>query len=398
MSKRVAIVGAGAAGLACAITAARAGAAVTLFEAKDRIGSTILATGNGRCNISNANLCADDFYNPEFVAQAFDVLPSVQVHQFFGDLGLLMREEGEGRMYPLPNKASAVLDVLRFAIDEAGVEVLTGTEVVGIKPAGAQQLLKFGDGTMAFFDKVVVSVGGGVAQALLPTKYPFNRQRKLLCGLRTDTAFLKGLDNIRVRCQASLVAGKKHGEAAGRRLIVEEGEVQFRDYGISGVAVFNLSRFAQPGDTVCIDFLPDHSADDTREMLRKRLATAGMASRNAVEFLSGVVLPAVARNVLKMAGLDPMKPVRSSDINALTNPLRSFAITVNGFQDKTAQVSRGGFAVESFNPTTMESLLNPGVYVVGEALDVDGPCGGFNLHWAWTSGILAGRDCAKEGE
>ena len=394
MANRVAIVGAGAAGLACAITAAREGAQVSLFEAKDRVGSTILATGNGRCNISNAALCADDFFNSEFVGQAFEVLPPAQVHQFFNDLGLLMREEGEGRMYPLPNKASAVLDVLRFAADEAGVEMHVSTEVVGIKPAGAQQLLKFADGTMAFFDKVVVSVGGGVAKALLPDKYPFNKQRKLLCGLRTDNAFLKGLDNIRVRCLISLVAGKRHPGEVNQVIASEEGEVQFRDYGVSGVAVFNLSRFAQPGDTVCIDFLPGQTAEETRAMLAGRLEAMGQ--RDAVSFLSGVLLPAVARNVCKQAGVDPAAPMAGQSINALVNALRSFALPVTGFQDKTAQVSRGGFAVESFDPRTLESKLNHGVYVVGEALDVDGPCGGFNLHWAWTSGILAGRDCAKE--
>lgn len=389
---RIAVVGGGAAGLVAAIVAARAGAHVTVFEAKDRVGSSILATGNGRCNISNSGVSPRHYNNPDFVARAFACLPPAEVLRFFTDLGLELREESEGRLYPLTNKASSVLDVLRFAAEEAGAVFETGQEVHAVTPAGNQQLLLFANGTMAFFDRTILAVGGSVAQSLLPVAYPFAKQRKVLCALQTDTTFLKGLDNVRVRGKVSLVAGKRHGKQSGHVLAAEEGEVQFRSYGMSGVAVFNLSRFAQPGDMLEVDLLPGKTVEETQaELARRRKA---FPRRNAVDLLAGLVLPQVARCVLKQAGVASAADLDQLGCGLAASALHGFSAVVTGFQDKTSQVSRGGFKVDAFDPETMESRIDKHLHVTGEALDVDGPCGGFNLHWAWTSGMLAGAAAA----
>ncbi|MDD6651594.1 MAG: aminoacetone oxidase family FAD-binding enzyme [Eggerthellales bacterium] len=389
---RIAIVGAGAAGLVAAIVAARKGAQVTLFEAKDRVGSSILATGNGRCNISNSQVSAADYLHPDFVEEAFGVLPPQQVWDFFADLGLCLREEAQGRMYPVTNKASSVLDVLRFAADEAGVAVEADQEVHGVTPAGSQQLLYFADGTMAFFDRTIVAVGGKVVQPLLPVSYPFAETRPVLCALQTDTDYLKGLDNIRVRGAITLTAGRKHGNKLGQILATEEGEVQFRKYGVSGVAVFNLSRFAQPGDALSINLLPEFTPEQTAAELARR--RAAFPQRTVVDLLAGMVLPAVARCVLKQAGVGPASDLDDLGCRLLAEALHGFTLVVQGFQDQTSQVTRGGFKVDSFNPRTMESETDQGLYLTGEALDIDGPCGGYNLHWAFTSGMLAGAAAA----
>lgn len=402
---RVAVVGGGAAGLAAAVVAAERGAEVTLFEAKPRIGSSILATGNGRCNISNSQVSAADYHNPDFVAEAFSCCGPERVWAFFNRLGLIMREEAQGRLYPATNKATSVLDVLRFAADEAGVTVETGSEVVGVKPAGNQQLVRFANGTMAFFDRTILAVGGGVAQSMLPVAYPFAPQRKVLCGLKTQTDSIKGLDNVRVRGRVTLLDGKtgeariaeegetrqakeaQEGEARQVKT-AEEGEIQFRTYGVSGVAVFNVSRFAKKGDVLSLDLLSELSLDQLEAELARR--AAAHPHRDRVELLAGMLLPAVARCVLHQSGIKRGEALGQSQLQRLASAIHSFKLQITGFKEELSQVRRGGFAVESFDPATMESRLHAHVYLTGEALDVDGPCGGYNLHWAWASGMLAG--------
>ena len=424
---RVAVVGGGAAGLAAAVVAAERGAEVTLFEVKPRIGSSILATGNGRCNISNSQVSAADYHNPDFVAEAFSCCGPERVWAFFNRLGLIMREEAQGRLYPATNKATSVLDVLRFAADEAGVTVETESEVVGVKPAGNQQLVRFANGTMAFFDRTILAVGGGVAHSMLPAAYPFAPQRKVLCGLKTQTDSIKGLDNVRVRGRVTLLDGKtgeariaeeeetrqtkevqegearqvkevQEGEArqvkevqegeARQVKAAEEGEIQFRTYGVSGVAVFNVSRFAKRGDVLSLDLLPELSLDQLEAELARR--AAAHPHRDRVELLAGMLLPAVARCVLHQSGIKRGEALGQSQVQRLASTIHSFKLQITGFKEELSQVRRGGFAVESFDPATMESRLHAHVYLTGEALDVDGPCGGYNLHWAWTSGMLAG--------
>ena len=348
----IAIIGGGAAGLAAAVAAARGvreaceGAheardacedgrgdvEVVVFEADERVGRSILATGNGRCNFSNAQVEAGLYRNAAFVAAAFEALearccgqrragafedagegacegaggrtscraeltargyggkaasgsagkaapegagmaapdgangaaspcPEDPVHAFFADLGLMWREEGEGRLYPLANKASSVLDVLRAALARAGV-VLTcehrATRIdVPERPDGRYHV-RFADGSVAHARSVIVATGGRTARDLLPGGLPFAEPRAVLGPLRTDTAVVKPLNNIRVRCAATLVAPDGLPKAS------ETGEVLFRDYGVSGIAAFNLSRFVEPGDTLLLDLLPQLDGFDGR--------------------------------------------------------------------------------------------------------------------------------------
>lgn len=375
----IAIIGGGAAGLTAALAAARAGAQVTLYEASPRVGASILASGNGRCNISNAHIEAAVYRNAAFVSRAFEALPPCEVRSFFEGLGLALREELDGRLYPLTNKASSVLDVLRFALAEAGVATVCDLAVHTVTPAGATQLLTFSDGTAAFFDRAIVAVGGAVAQSMLPPRYPYEKTQPRLCPLKTAASQVKGLDNIRVRCRISLPA----------RDFSEEGEVLFRKNGVSGIVVFNASRYASPGDTLQVDFLPgENEAETVRALMRRREACP---ERDGERLLAGLLLPAVARAVLRAAGVDAHAVSAPADLERLAHVLHAFELRVEGFDERTFQVHRGGFAVASFAPETMESKLDKGLFVVGEALDVDAPCGGYNLHWAWTGGLLAAK-------
>ena len=418
--KKLMIRGGGAAGLAAAVAAADAlrargvrvgadagadGVDVAVCEADERVGRSILATGNGRCNFSNAQVDAAAYRNAAFVGAALDELRRAgglrggdgadPVHAFFADLGLVWREEGEGRLYPLANKATSVLEVLRAAASDAGVREECRREAVRLDaPArkGDRFHVRFADGAVLHAEAVIVAAGGNAARALVPEGLAWEEPRAVLGPLRTDARLVKALNNIRVRCAASLV-GRDGAEKA-----CERGEVLFRDYGVSGIAVFNLSRFAEPGDTLRIDLLPQHGEAPLEELLRARLAS--LRERGGAgtgdDALRGMTLPAVGRAVLKAAGLHAEKPLAQRDVPALVRALKGLALEVRGVGEaRQCQVHRGGFLVEAFDPRTCAARAVPGLHVVGEALDVDAPCGGYNLHWAWASGMLAGRAAAE---
>ena len=439
--KKLMIIGGGAAGLAAAVAATdalrahgvRVGAdggadavEVTVCEADERVGRSILATGNGRCNFSNVRVDAGLYRNAEFVGAALaqlraqgghadgceepgrkkavrstdaalpaDAVCPDPVHAFFAGLGLVWREEGEGRLYPLANKAASVLDVLRAGARDAGARELCGCEAVRIDPpshAGDRFHVRFAGGAVRHAEAVIVATGGRTARGLLPEGFEATEPRPVLGPLRTDSRLVKALNNIRVRCAISLMS--PDGDAKAR----EEGEVLFRDYGVSGIAVFNLSRFAEAGDMLRIDLLPRMDAPMLEQLLLERrsrlFARAGSCTGDDV--LRGMVLPAVGRGVLKAAGLRAEGPFGKRDAAPLAAALKGLALEVRGVgEPRQCQVRRGGFAVEAFDPRSCASRTMPGLHVVGEALDVDAPCGGYNLQWAWASGMLAGRAAAE---
>lgn len=388
--RNIAIIGGGASGIAAAITAAERGARATLFEAGKRIGHSILVSGNGRCNWSNARVSAGDYANAAFVARAFEVCPPQRVRDWFAGLGLLSVEEAGGKLYPVTNKATSVLDVLRFRLDELGVEVACERRVLRVRPAGKPGAVRwrvdFEGGHSERFDAVLVACGGGIARELLPDGFAFAKRKPRLCPIRTDRDCVKGLDGVRVKATATL-------KRNGREVAVEQGEVQFRSFGISGIGVFNLSRFAQVGDVVCIDLLPDVDESALADELASR--PERFPGRSAEQLLAGVVLPAVARAALRQTGLDANTAYAAADASRIARCLKRYEVRVERFEEKSAQVRQGGVAIDQVDPATMECSEAPGLFVMGEALDVDGPCGGYNLHWAWTCGLLAGAAAAS---
>ena len=419
----IAIIGGGASGLMAAVEASlalrQAGAVahVALFEADpERIGRSILATGNGRCNISNACISADAYRNQAFVEQALMHLQSAYaaergatsmrtleanpVLERFADMGLVTREESEGRLYPMANKATSVLDVLRSTAAELGVDVQTDKRALRVDapaPGGAGCFnIRFADKTIAHAAAVIVAVGGRAASGIeLPKPLICSDMQPVLGPLRVDAQSAKltrQLNNIRVR-------GTVHLERGGRRIASERGELLFRDYGVSGVSVFNLSRFAQPGDDLVVDFLPDIPSQDMERFMMtrcKRMQKLMDAALTLDRFLEGLLLPAVSAAALRQAGLRTGDRFTQEMVPQLCDMLKGMHLTVKGIGDeRQCQVRRGGFPVERFSPATCEALDVPGLFVTGEALDVDAPCGGFNLHWAWSSGMLAGRAAAN---
>ena len=445
--KTLAIIGGGAAGLAAAIAAGerarKLGVAlgVDILERDDRVGRTILATGNGRCNFSNSEIDVGKYRNGAFAA---DVLRSLgetmiddggeryarlrdeagdDVHAFFRRLGLAWREEDGGREYPLANKASSVVDVLRAAAARVGARERCGCAVAAIDPPreqGGRFTLRMADGALSRADAVIVACGGRALSALSldATGLAVGPMRPVLGPLRVadaDIPLVRELDGIRVRCAIALLRPESGG--LEREVATERGELLFRKYGVSGIAVFNLSREAEPGDILRVDLLDaaasaaaDAAAGAEKFLFaRRKLLAADIVSAGGqltfADMLRGLVLPRVGDALLKREGIAENARFGKPEVPRLAEMLCNLRLTAAGIGDESiCQVRRGGLPVAEIDPRTMAVRRVPGLYAAGEALDVDGPCGGYNLHWAWASGILAGHVtadrfcCHRKGE
>ncbi len=372
-SKRtVAVVGGGAGGLCAAVAAAESGAEVTIYERGSRVGKKLLKTGNGRCNLSNLHLSAAGYNRPDFVAPVLSETDVPALLSFFRELGLWTAADSEGRVYPRSDTASSVLDVLRLACTRLGVRERCSCEVTAAERTRDGFLLRLPEGETAFAHSVILSAGGGtcLAAVLGHGMVPF---APALCPLRTDTAPIRGLSGLRARCRARLLEGE-------RKVAEESGEVLFRDYGVSGIVILDLSRFAEPGQILSLDLLPEWGEEELAAALRARCLTGE-------ESFTGILHRRLGEAVLAST--------RSHSPEALARAVKDLRLEVKGCADASnAQVIRGGARVEEFDPATLQSRLCPGLYVVGEALDIDGRCGGYNLHWAFASGLHAGRSAA----
>lgn len=371
----VAVLGGGASGLAAAIAAAESGARVVVLERGLACGRTILATGNGRCNLANALPSADRYNDPAFVEAVCGGTEGFRrdVLDFFDACGLQTVCEDRGRLYPCSRQASSVREVLLARVRRSGAVLAPAREVTAVTRGAEGWLVGFsgaGGGVVPGEVRartVVVSVGGGegLLAGLGLACAPFE---PVLCALACDPedprVRLAALDGRRAHVAARLLRD-------GAEVACERGEVLFRPYGVSGIAAFDLSRLARGGDVVSLCFADGALAP--AELRRLRDAAGSCA---------GFLDPAI-ESALAQGGADPLE---------LASDLR---LVVRGpAEPERAQVTRGGLRTGQFDPKTLEALEAPGLFACGEALDVDGACGGFNLAWAWKSGLVAGASAA----
>ncbi len=405
---RIAIVGAGPAGLFAALSAAEECArtgykcAIDLYEADDRIGRTILVTGNGRCNFSNAHIKSDNYFHPDFVSKVFlaadEALGADYVLSTFKKMGLVWREEAEGRLYPLANKASVIVDLLRASLKRYGIAVHTSSPLVKIdapSTASPSFTLFKKNKELVRADAVILAIGGrDLAFEHMDTMH-IHRYRPSLGPLRVEKSHIplvRELDNIRLKCSLSL---NRMDHGLSRVIAEERGEVQFRKYGISGICTFNMSRHALPGDSISIHILSCSDEDEATAFLQDRFSemkTYYGDSLDVYQFLSGLILPRIIDALCAYYAIDAQAQMTFGLCKKLALVLHNIELPLSGIGDKElCQIKRGGVDVGCLDAQTMQSLSYPGFFAVGEAVDVDGPCGGYNLHWAWTSGALAGN-------
>ena len=396
----VAVVGGGASGIIAALTAAEvSGRHVLLLERQQRIGRKLLATGNGRCNLTNQNASPTDYFgrDPAFAEYALSHFGPVDAQRFFSRIGLLTVTEPGGRVYPFSDSSNSVLDVLRFALDRAAVEQRCSFPVDEIIPKGKAYLLKSGNETR-LADAVILACGGaagaklgGVMDGYRLGKALGHRRTSLypsLTRILTASDYPRSLKGVRVQASLRLMRGD--------HLLAESvGEVQFTENGVSGPAGFDLSRavsFGGEGQVLHLKLLPFES-EGILSLVHARQKQ--FPELEASELFTGMLHNRLGRVLVNAAGLPatvPLKTLTPEDLRTAARKCEDFCLPVRGTDGfDAAQVTAGGLITDDFDPKTMQSRLHPGLYACGELLDIDGPCGGYNLQWAWASGRLAGR-------
>ena len=440
--RTVAVIGGGAAGMMAAIEAARAGAIVTLIEKNPQLGKKLATTGNGRCNYTNLDMSdriGGKFrgFHPEFAAPALDALPPEAVLDWFRAIGVEPRFRGS-YVYPNSDQASAVVDALREELHRLSVKVHYNAEVKSVqridadaevsaakasmpeKAASASKIREKRDAgyfliqctdAVVKADRVILAAGSKAAPKTGSNGDGYFIARKLghtivpyvpaLCGIRCAGDAFRALAGIRTEAALEL-------SVDGLCVDREAGELQLVDYGISGIPVFQLSRYAayalQEGKkaAVYINFLPGftNEAEDSRECALRlyRQRQERLAGRKMESFFTGLLHQKLGQLLLRMASVRPELPVAElsekqlRSLASLSVRFKAECVEMNGFLQ--AQVVAGGVDTTEVDPCTMASRLVPGLYFAGEVLDIDGICGGYNLQWAWASGFVAGRHAA----
>ncbi len=398
--RTVAIIGAGAAGMMAALTAAEdSGNRVVLLERQARAGRKLMATGNGRCNLTNTGASAAGYHgeDPSFAAFALGAFPPGAALEFFRGLGLVTTEEYGGRVFPLSNSANSVVDVLRYALAHAGVELRPGQPVTGIRRDRGGFSVAAGESCFSA-GAVIVACGGAAGERLGGVKDGYELLKALghsrtaiypaLTPITTDPAYPRALKGIRADARLTVFAS---GRAAGE----SEGEILFTETGVSGPAAFAVSRTVAAGgaESLSIDLLRGFGAGEVRELLRAR--RAAMPELPAGELLTGALHNRLGRVLVRYSGVSgdtTLGELSDGQLEGVAAACKGFALPVRGVEGFAgAQVTAGGVRTGEFDPKTMGSRLVPGLYACGEVLDIDGDCGGYNLQWAWASGRLAGR-------
>ena len=413
----VIIVGGGASGLAAAIEAARAGASVLVIEKNHVPGRKILSTGSGKCNFSNLNIIPQAYHpaNHAFLKKAFSALPPAEVLSFFKGLGLLWVEGEKGRLFPRSRKAQDVVNALLHELDFLNVPLHTLTEAravsaekdgfsvecVKVLPkweknptAGEKVFYRAGRLIMAAGVACYPQKGGGAGgyDILRTLGHEVSPLSPAIVPLKVTGDHIRELEGVRLDAALELKSG-------GETVMRTEGEMLFTAYGISGPAVLDLSRAAltarRKGPAfIEADLMPDYKRSELETLLLER--TALFEGRAFAHFATGLLNDKVMRAAAARAGIAWSSVTPPGCARELASALKSFALEVEGslgFED--AMVTAGGCAPAEVDAASFASKKVKGLYVTGELLDIDGDSGGFNLHLAWTSGILAGRAAGK---
>lgn len=398
----VAVVGGCAAGITAAIAAKRQNPElnIAIIEKLPRIGKKILATGNGRCNLTNLNAVCTDYKNSEFVSRVFEKYPPVKVVEFFESMGLLTYSDSEGRVYPRSNMAASVLDALRYEVEGLGIDVICDTAV--------SQIAKKNSGFVINGEiecrKVLLASGGKASpsQGSDGSGYALAKQlghsvTKLYPSLvpLTVSGNVKALKGVRARnVKLTLENGKFLKETTG--------ELLFTDNGISGITAMELAAAAEESilsvkakTFTHIDFLPDMAEKELIDYLLKVKDIKGYCSIDML--FAGVIPKVIGIEICKAVKLykqdKPISQLSYRDIACMAAKAKDFELEITGTKGfANAQVTSGGVPVSEIDAETMESKLCKGLYFAGEITDVDAGCGGYNLQWAFASGLLAGEN------
>lgn len=402
-----------------AITAADAGAEVTLLEGGERVGRKLLSTGNGKCNLGNMRMGPEYYHGAsgEWIGDCLERFGSQDVLDFFQKIGLMVKEKN-GYLYPVAEQAAVALDALRAKLQASGVKLVTELRVDAVSAESPRGEAPSGfvvqAGRNRFrFERVILACGSQAAPRTGSDGSGYALARMLghrivpvvpaLVQLRCEEPYLKEVAGVRAEAVIRILSGGADGDA-----LCERGELQLVDYGISGIPVFQLSGSVgyllrkmgrAPRLEISIDLLPDCDGEEFLKMREERKLL--LADRTVEEFFTGMLNKKLMHLFIRLAGLrrdTPAAAAAEEKLDAVFALCKDWRLHVTGSNSfDHAQICAGGVDTKEVG-RNMESLLTPGLYFAGEILDVDGRCGGYNLHWAWCSGYLAGISAAGQGE
>lgn len=407
---KIAIIGAGAAGIMAAITAKRLNKnlQIDLFDANKGIGKKILASGNGRCNISNSSITSKNYIgeNPDFVNFALKEFDFKAFEKFCKSVGLLLDVKESCKVYPLSNEAKSVTNLLELALNELGVNIYLESFVRDIEKVDEKFNIKLDEKEYKGYDKVLISNGLGAAPQLnanesgleIASKFghTYNPTYPSLVGLKTDNTYNGKLQGVKKECNVSLFVNG----------ICEQeifGDVLFTSYGVSGFAILDISQHAvlnlssYQDVKIAINFFPKINKNDLADQIQSLLKT--VPNQRVVDILIGMVSNKIAPVLLEICKIS--LETKANEINA--KQIKAIAYQLNQWKMKIvdtqgfahAEASGGGVRTIEVDNRTYESKLVKNLYFAGEVLDIVGNRGGFNLHFAWASGYLVGKSLIK---
>ena len=398
------IIGGGASGMAAAIAAAKSGDKVLLLEKSPALGRKISASGNGRCNLMNIGKPV--YYGDSaFAQEVLKHYPKEKLLRFWKDLGLLLSTEDDGRIYPGTYHSSSVIDAMKTALNQHHVDIRLQTAVnTAEKKTNVFEACTSRE--IYRSARMLIATGGPAYPKLGGTSSGFRLLSCFghhiipavpsLCPICTDARSISGLSGIRVRCGLTLVNPSR------QPVIHETGELLFTEYGISGICAMQCARFIdREGFTVRVDFLEPYSipqSDAVTLLISRRSRSSGLSPEH---ILNGILVPRLSYAVFKQSGVPTRnrtaKDITDKEIAEVAARLTSYTLQVTGVRGfDYAQVTAGGVSCSEFHSSTLESDYVPGLHAAGELLNVDGDCGGYNLMFAFASGILAGLNGREE--
>lgn len=412
--KSIIVIGGGASGLMAAIVAAREGARVTILESMDKPAKKLLMTGNGRCNLTSLDFSREDCYRGgdiTFVRQVLKQFDYQQTMQFFEEMGLLLQERGSG-VYPLTDQASSVADRLLLELAKLHVKLKCLEKVTRIEKTG-DKWTAFTESWHYEADAVILACGSRAVPAtgsdgsgyVLAQMCGHTIQEPFpaLVPLKCKESFVKKLAGLRTKAVVTMkISSAEPSRQSARPLIFSEaGELQWTEYGISGIVVFQLSRYAstalQHGKQVqvSVDCLPSVTEERLLELLVKKKDEEPIG-----DSLAGILPKKMIPVILELCQIRKASArPEEKELSRICYTIKHLSLTVTGTRSfDQAQVCGGGVTLSEINPCTMASRICSRLYLTGELLDVDGICGGYNLQWAWSTGYLAGKNSAGIGE
>lgn len=396
----VLIIGGGAGGLAlaCMLKQQNKNISVTVAEQLERVGKKLSTTGNGRCNITNLEIKKENFHTrcPEKAHRVVSLFDYEKTKVFFSSLGVEFINEGP-KVYPRSLQASSVVDALRFACDKYNVNTLTDCKIEKvIKTKNGFEAKCEGSASKLNAKCIVVATGGMAGGSKLGSNgdgYSILKQfghkilerTPVIVQVKTENTLTKQLKGVKINC---LVSVKNKGET----VVTDNGEVLFCDYGLSGPPVLQLSRYCSKDTSLSLDILPEYSLKELKSLLIHRKNIMGNITAN--DFFAGLVHKKLGQIIIKSCDIPltiSVKSLTEKQLDMIAYRLKNFNFKVQGHTGfVNAQSTSGGADLEQFTDTLM-SKTQKGLFAIGEVLDVDGDCGGYNLQWAWSSAYAVSR-------